>query len=179
MEEKHRKRWLHYFGGNLRMLLILLGLLTVFSTPAMATHTPVQGGPGGNYFRTLCGSGSYLVGLAGRRREWIDQIATICAPWLPVRRAFAASSAGPSYGSSLGGYEIYQNCPDGDAIYGRRYFLIVGDSGEHKFIGELHATCVSVLLPVDTQTFEFALCPGQGGRGENRGESFKWAINGA
>lgn len=87
----------------LYLLFLLFGIALVVPQLGLATDLPYTGGRGGTYFSRPCPSGSYLVGLAGRTGQWVDQIAPVCAPWLRGSQTFGAQSVGPTAGTSGGG----------------------------------------------------------------------------
>jgi hypothetical protein len=156
VKEKHIQRQPHYFGGFVQILLILLALPPVLSTSAMATDTPIIGGSGGNYFRTTCAAGSYLVGLKGYTGKWIDRIAHICAPWLPVKQAFeSALLHGQFLGTSPGGSFEQQTCRRDHAIVSWTFWNTVGDDNKRKFVSSIEGTCRRVIPPLATHGLQF------------------------
>lgn len=93
-------------------LLLLLGWSANLPTPVLATDLQMIGGlkPGGEYSRSECPKGSYLVGLKGRVGAWVDRIASVCAPWLLDQQTFGRTSVGPFIGTSGGGQETSRGC---------------------------------------------------------------------
>ncbi|MCA9421253.1 MAG: hypothetical protein KC592_09550 [Nitrospira sp.] len=151
-------RWLHYFGVITMQitLLILVSLIAALSTPAIAGDTPVEGGPGGNPFRADCPKGSYLIGLAGRTGNWVDQLAPICAPWQPTEHVLGASSIGKSHGTSTGGKPQQKTCPSDQVIYDLGFYISIGDQEQHKFIDSIYANCKTIKPPPHgDSTFRF------------------------
>lgn len=99
--------------GTLRFaLLLLLGWSAYLPTPVLATDLPPIGGlkPGGEYSRSECPKGSYLVGLKGNSGAWVDHIAAVCAPWLLDQQTFGRTSVRPRIGTSGGGKELSPGC---------------------------------------------------------------------
>jgi hypothetical protein len=101
-------------------LLLLLGLFACFPAHVLATDMPVIGGlnPGGTYLRFECQKGSYLVGLKGKRGDWVDRIAAVCAPWLPAEQTFGRTSVGSFFGTSEGGLTFQRSVGDQASVIG-------------------------------------------------------------
>lgn len=75
--------------------------------PALASDTPVFGGPGGRRFDSYCNAGTFMVGVAGRTGAWIDAIRPVCARWDEARKAFVDEYDGPN----TGGGPALSHCP--------------------------------------------------------------------
>lgn len=135
-------------------LLCLFALPALASMPALATNVPVEGGPGGSPFMARCSGESYLVGLAGRNGTWMDQLAPICAPWLPDRHTFGPPSEGAARGTSGGGAAFRHVCPRGYAIGEWSFIGTMDTENRFQFVRSLSVTCSTVVPPADRQTFQ-------------------------
>ena len=108
----------HLRQSDLRPILFTLFMALGLALPrpvlVLATDLPPSGNSGGNAFRAECPKGAYLVGLQGKAGEWVDRVATLCAPWLHASQAFGSASVGPSFGDSRGGNVTFGNCNKGN-----------------------------------------------------------------
>lgn len=130
------------------LVLLLIGIVTIDSSNAIAAELPVRGGRGGEYFHDACPAGSYLVGLEGRNGAWIDQIAPICAPWRWDLHAFGPPLTGTLHGTSGGGVFNKRICSPDKAITQWYLFPTVGNgSREPKFVETIEGRCDRVEPP--------------------------------
>jgi hypothetical protein len=138
------------------LFALSLVLAMSWSTMTAATDTPVRGGPGGTPFRFTCDKGAYLVGMRARMGDWVDQLRPVCAPWLPERRRFGATSVGIAIGDSKGGNrDIPGTCFPGFAISRLDGTLVVGNHAESKFVGGLSVHCQTAEPPVARHALDF------------------------
>jgi hypothetical protein len=93
-------------SGAARKLVLALAvsfLVGLTAVPAEATVLPVEGGPGGGYFRDDCPPGQYLVGFSVGAGAWIDRIAVLCAGLPPGQASFGNRTPGAFHGGPGGG----------------------------------------------------------------------------
>jgi len=148
--------------GTLRFaLLLLLGLSACLPAHVLATDLPMIGGlnPGGNYLRFECQKGSYLVGLKGRRGDWVDRIAAVCAPWLPAEQTFGRTSVGSFFGTSEGGRETSTVCWGSGvrnrAVQSWTYLFEFLRTTKQYVLSFIQAHCVSLSPSADTGILVF------------------------
>jgi hypothetical protein len=123
------------------LMLLLSALMMPWPRQSGATDTDTLGGTGGVQFRDVCAPGSYLIGVAGRTGQWVDQIRPICAPWLPAQHVFGPPSIGQPHGTSTGGNPTDQRCPGTFAINKWTAFTL---TSENRLIRLLDLNCTSV-----------------------------------
>lgn len=137
-------------------LLLLLGWSVYFPAHVLATDLQMIGGltSGGNYIRSECLKGSYLVGLKGRRGGWVDRIASVCAPWLPAEQTFGRTSVGPFVGTSEGGKETSTVCWESGvrnrAVQSVRYDYTLFKEENRLVLSDIHGHCTSLSPSADT-----------------------------
>ena len=139
-------------GTHVQFMLILplylLVMVAGMSSTVMATDLPIRGGNGGIEFTDTCPAGFYLVGFDGRNGAWIDQLATICAPWLANQRTFGQVVTGSPHGTSQGGIFNRRICPTNRAISGLYIFPTIKDNRhEPQFLGTVGVSCDNVAPP--------------------------------
>ncbi|BFU96686.1 MAG: hypothetical protein NTNFB02_34080 [Nitrospira sp.] len=130
------------------VLCLALALALLCPDIIIATDLPIYGSLGGQEFRAVCPTGSYLVGLAGRAGGWVDRIAPICAPWLKGSRIFGSPTVGQFFGFSGGGQERQTACgggsPDNHAIQSWSIRL----RSDNHFVEFITMFCTSLTVPV-------------------------------
>ena len=124
-------------------LLLVLAVLAGLPRGADATVLPIQGGPGGGYFRADCPAGQYIVGFSVRAGAWIDAIAALCAPYLPTQKKFGARTVtAPPHGGS-GGAPQERYCQAGSIRsiwFG--YTRVNNIRDDPQFVDDIDLTCV-------------------------------------
>lgn len=142
-------------------LLLLLGLFACFPAHVLATDMPVIGGlnPGGTYLRFECQKGSYLVGLKGKRGDWADRIAAVCAPWLPAEQTFGRTSVGSFFGTSEGGRDVSTVCWGSGvrnrAVQSWTYNFEYIQANKQYVLAFIQAHCVSLAPSAETGILVF------------------------
>ncbi|MCP5265174.1 MAG: hypothetical protein H6934_03650 [Burkholderiaceae bacterium] len=145
-------------GASIRLLcsrvLYRVGLPAVaaclaFGTPVHATDIPIQGGPGGGYFRSLC-SGDYVVGLYLRSGAWVDAVGLKCGSFIPSEGRFRQPPWNKPYHGGGGGSPQVGICP------GERYLSAIRvdftrEGAKAKFLDFIEMTCSAVTVG-DTMT---------------------------
>jgi hypothetical protein len=137
-------------------LLLLFGWSAYFPAHVLATDLEMIGGltSGGNYIRSECPKGSYLVGLKGRRGGWVDRIASVCAPWLPAEQTFGRTAVGPFVGTSEGGKETSTVCWESGvrnrAVQSVRYRYTFFKEENRLVLSDIHGHCTSLSPSADT-----------------------------
>ena len=125
------------------LLLLLLAALAGLPRTANATILPIQGGPGGAYFRADCPVGQYVVGFSVRAGAWIDSIAALCAPYLPAQHKFGPRTVTvPPHGGS-GGAPQERYCQAGSIRsiwFG--YTRVNNIRDDPQFVDDIDLTCV-------------------------------------
>lgn len=146
----------------LGMLFVVLGPSLICPGLSLAA-TPLQtyGGSGGNPFWDECPRGSYLVGLNGRAGEWVDRLATVCAPWLWDKQTFGPPTVGRYHGDSTGGEKRDKLCwgfGNNSAIQSWQVTRLRGDPGgaSHKFVRYIRVSCTTLTSPIANLKFTFA-----------------------
>jgi Cysteine-rich secretory protein family len=113
--------------------------VSMFATAAaQATYLPVQGGPGGIYFKREC-SGDFVVGVYVRSGDWVDAIGLRCAAFDQAQGKFKYPPWNtPYYGS---GFATIQEhiCPNDRYVSGIM-FNITPES-DHPFVNFVQVTC--------------------------------------
>ena len=150
----------HLRQSDLRPILFTLFMALELALPrpvlVLATDLPPSGNTGGNAFRAECPKGAYLVGLQGKAGEWVDRVATLCAPWLHASQAFGSASVGPSFGDSRGGNVTFGNCNKGNirnqAVLSVSVTLI---RGNNPFVNNVAAQCIALGTPAPPSNFVF------------------------
>jgi hypothetical protein len=100
------------FAGVRRALLMaLLTLLVPVIGPARATDNPIEGGPGGGYFRDGC-SGQYAAGFYFRSGSFVDGIGLKCAEFDAASGTFKKAWNKAYHGGSGGGFGVEAICPN-------------------------------------------------------------------
>ncbi|MGH8263090.1 MAG: hypothetical protein ACRET4_06410 [Steroidobacteraceae bacterium] len=113
--------------------------MTLAAPSAMATDLDATGGNGGGPFRVTCQPGSYIVGVAGRVGEWIDQVSMQCAHWNDqTHRLEPPSLAQVPIGTSNGGRALATYCPNGSVV---QVLTITSLSSDNRLIANLYLTC--------------------------------------
>jgi hypothetical protein len=142
-------------------LLLLLGSFACFPADVLATDLPMIGGldPPGNYLGFECQKGSYLVGLKGKRGDWIDRIAAVCAPWLPAEQTFGRTSVGSFFGTSEGGRDVSTVCWGSGvrnrAVQSWTYNFEYLQANKHYVLAFIQAHCVSLAPSAETGILVF------------------------
>src|SRR5262245_18463072 len=115
--------------------------VAMFITAAQATDLPVQGGPGGSYFRREC-SGDHLVGIYVRSGLWVDAIGLKCATFDQAQGTFKFPPWNtPYYGA--GAAPLHERvCPNDNYVSGIR-FNITQDA-DSPFIDFIELTCTII-----------------------------------
>lgn len=146
----------HVYRSSLSTPFLLLGLAMVSPTLALATDLQTYGGSGGTPFRDECPKGWYLVGLDGRAGEWVDRIATVCAPWLRDKQTFGKPAVGRYHGDSTGGVKREPICW-GLGINNRvvQSWELTRLTGDKKFVRYIIVNCTSLASPTATGRFTF------------------------
>lgn len=146
----------------LGMLFVVLGPSLICPGLSLAA-TPLQtyGGSGGNPFWDECPRGSYLVGLNGRAGEWVDRLATVCAPWLWDKQTFGTPTVGRYHGDSTGGEKRDKLCwgfGNNSAIRSWQVTRLRGDPGgaSYKFVRYIRVSCTTLTSPIANLKFTFA-----------------------
>ena len=125
------------------LLLLFLAALAGLPRGANATVLPIQGGPGGSYFRADCPPGQYVVGFSVSAGAWIDAIAALCAPYLPAQHKFGPRTVTvPPHGGS-GGAPQERYCQAGSIRsiwFG--YTRVNNIRDDPQFVDDIDLTCV-------------------------------------
>jgi hypothetical protein len=122
--------------------LTALFLLSVLAKPAQAQviHMPVQGGPGGDPFRSTCASGDFLVGIYVRSGAWIDAIGLKCATFNRAQGKFGHPPYNRPFHGGNGGEDHERVCPANSFITRIKFgFTRAGRSP--KFIEYVQQSC--------------------------------------
>jgi len=146
----------HILRSSLPTLFLVLGLALVSPDLALATDLQTYGGSGGTPFRDECPKGWYLVGLNGRAGEWVDRVATVCAPWLRGKQTFGQPTVGRYHGDSTGGVKRETICW-GFGINNRviQSWKLTRLTGDNKFVRYIIVNCTSLAPPTATGRFTF------------------------
>jgi hypothetical protein len=124
--------------GLLFGLAALLFLLPVIT----ATSAFADGVGQGASQPSSCGSGAFLIGIAGRTGNWIDNFHPVCARWNGIANGLGPSFNGPTFGFSNGGDPDQAICARNEAVGAIRFGLAHSDT-EH--VQNVYLTCVNVL----------------------------------
>jgi hypothetical protein len=136
--------------------LVVFLLFALIGLPALSAELlTAQGGPDGNYFRTDCPSGHFLVGLEGRHGAWLDSVAPICARWASASNRLESAKAGKAAGGG-GGAPGAARCPAGLAVSGLNFWVVVeGRPQRSKHVRKPSVTCDGPLEIQARQTVAF------------------------
>lgn len=124
-------------------LLALICLTTLISSSANATDLPVQGGPGGSYFRSDC-SGDYVVGVYVRSGAWIDAVGLKCAPLLANEGRFKHPAWNkPYHGGEGGALQPAGICPSDRYVSGVK-FGYTREGSDPLYVDYVELTCTPI-----------------------------------
>ena len=155
----------------MKKVCVIAAVYLAAALPAAATDTRSYGGNGGGQFRTVCGRGAFLVGIAGRNGSWVDAIRPICADWDPATKSRGTPVEGPMSGGSGGGAASLM-CPQGTAIKGVEVVAI--DNGGQVLVRYVQPRCLVISQePSGAYLPTHAYVLGGGGPGDgSRTDSF-------
>ena len=135
----------------LQLSILLVGAVFA-AAPTEAKDLPIQGGPGGSYFRSECGAGQWVIGVMIRHGLWIDAIKLICAPYTSTSRVPPNSwldFQGQQGGSLNPATEI---CSGDTYVTGIR-FGTTWDGDDPKYVDYVEVTCASIVVMTGTPPF--------------------------
>jgi hypothetical protein len=92
------------------LLIALLTSLVPAISPASATDNPIEGGPGGGYFRSDC-SGQYAAGFYFRSGSFVDGIGLKCAEFDAASGTFRKAWNKAYHGGNGVGFGVEAICP--------------------------------------------------------------------
>jgi hypothetical protein len=123
--------------------LIPFFVLSVLANdPVHATDLPVQGGPGGSYFRSDC-SGDYVVGIYVRSGAWIDAIGLKCGTFKAAQGTFRQPPWNRPYHGGGGGGPQERVCPPNSYV-AQINFGYTREGDAPKYIDFVSLECRSV-----------------------------------
>jgi hypothetical protein len=131
---------------------ILLVSLLFACAPTEAKDLPIQGGPGGSYFRSECGAGQWVIGVTIRHGLWVDAMRLICAGYSSISRVvpdFDLDFQGQQGGSLTPATVI---CSNDTYVTGIK-FGTTWDGNDPKYVDYVEVTCASVVVFSGTPPF--------------------------
>jgi hypothetical protein len=135
---------MRHFHRPLQFLILLVALLFACA-PTEAKDLPIQGGPGGSYFRSECGAGQWVIGVTIRHGFWVDAMRVICAGYNSISRVvpdFDLAFQGQQGGSLTPATVI---CSDDTYVTGIK-FGTTFDGNDPKYVDYVEVTCASVVV---------------------------------
>jgi hypothetical protein len=125
------------------ILALALSLFTgLMATPGQATDLPVEGGPGGGYFRSDCvGTGGYVAGVYLRTGLWVDAIGLKCASFNAAQGKFDRPAWNMPYHGGNGGGPQEGLCPDNSYVSAIMFNL---NSLKTLFLDFVELTCTPI-----------------------------------
>lgn len=122
---------------------LLFGLVALFLLPLFTATSAFADAVGqSNSQPASCGRGAFLIGIAGRTGNWIDNFHPVCARWNGIANGLGPSFNGPTFGFSNGGDPDQAICARNEAVGAIRYGIAHSDD-EH--VQNVYLTCVNVL----------------------------------
>jgi hypothetical protein len=116
----------------------------LLTQPLLATDLPVEGGPGGGYFRDDC-SGEYAVGLYFKSGAWVDAIGLKCASFNPQSGTFKTPPRDkPYHGGDGGALGVEGACPNNTYFSGITHGY-TREGNDNKFLNFVEMTCTPVV----------------------------------
>jgi hypothetical protein len=97
--------------------IAIVSLLTWSSAQADSVNLPTHGGSGGSRFRLDCGDDKVLIGVSGRKGQWLDQIKGRCTKVSSNGKWVGNWDVTESAGGN-GGTDFTVTCPRDTAIQG-------------------------------------------------------------
>lgn len=148
-----------------KLLSVVAALYVAATMPgtAIGADTRAYGGNGGGQYRTTCGHGAFLVGIAGRSGDWVDAITPICSSWDAATKSIGSPVQGPTEGGA-GGSPGSVLCPRGTAIKGMQVVAI--DNGGQVLVRYVLPHCQAI--PQDASR-GYVFVGAFGGAGSNDG----------
>ena len=142
---------MRHFHRPLPFSILLVSLLFVCA-PSEAKDLPIQGGPGGGYFRSECGAGQWVIGVTIRHGLWVDAMRLICAGYSSTSRVvpdFDLDFQGQQGGSLTPATVI---CSNDTYVTGIK-FGTTWDGNDPKYVDYVEVTCASVVVFTGTPPF--------------------------
>jgi hypothetical protein len=121
---------------------VALASVLLLSQGALAGDLPVQGGPGGDYFRSEC-SGQFAVGLHFRSGAWVDAIGLRCAGFKPKTGSFKPARDLELHGGDGGAPGVAGSCPDNAYLSGITHGY-TRNGNENQFLNFVEIACTPV-----------------------------------
>ena len=143
------------FPRPLQFFILLVALLFA-SAPAEAKDLPIQGGPGGSYFRSECPVGQWVIGVMIRHGFWVDAMRLTCAPYSSISRVPPNTQLDfqGQQGGSLNPKTI--NC-SGDTYVTGIKFGTTWDGNDPRYVDYVEVTCSSVSVVGTPPTAVFGM----------------------
>ena len=104
---------------------------------------PIQGGPGGSYFRSECSAAKYVIGIEIRHGSWVDAIRLICAGYTSASRIppdVELPFQGQQGGTLTNAKAI---CPSDSFVTGIK-FGTTRDGDDPRYVDYVELTCSSI-----------------------------------
>jgi hypothetical protein len=144
-------------------------LLTVSNPVAARTVFPIKGGSGDAGFQDRCPANQYLIGLAGRAGNFVDQVQIVCSPILPDG-THGAPYYGPPHGGTGGAAQEF-SCNGNAFVSGVEFYYYKA----HPKVFDVQLSCRT--MQGQGTTVNFGSPQGVSFENENMGETQQCASD--